>query len=262
MDLKELECGVDPHRNWYYQSKLIPLIRFFEKAVENRSEKVDVIDFGAGNGFFSKELLKRFPEKIETVRLVDIEYEKREVSADGKIVKSKYVEENERPCVVILMDVIEHIENDEAALRQIQKVLKDQPPFFLTVPAFQSLWSGHDIFLEHFRRYKVPHLEGVLKKADFGTKKGYYIFSGIFPLVWLVRSVKNMFRKGEMPASSDMAPLPGPINALLKFYHSIEMRLNRGNRLFGLTCVAEGNVLTETIPSSSKESKTQEKVSL
>ena len=53
MDLKELENGVDPSVHWYYQSKKVPLLKYFKKLHQKAGKPLTVIDFGSGSGFFA-----------------------------------------------------------------------------------------------------------------------------------------------------------------------------------------------------------------
>ena len=244
MDLKELESGVDPKVHWYYQSKKVPLFRYFEKVAKGNSEKLTVIDFGSGSGFFAYELYEKFPQYIEEVLLVDIGYSQEEMAATAgtKVRKLHFIPEGLENSIVIMMDVLEHIEDDYAILAEIKSKLGKNAYYFITVPAFQSVWSSHDVYLGHFRRYTIPMLEKLLASVQAKIDSRYYIYATIFPAVWLLRRFKRTEENMENPESSDMSPVPGPLNFLLKQYHKFEMNFRKGNKAFGLTCVAEGRL--------------------
>ncbi len=244
MDLKELESGVDPSINWYYQSKKVPLFKYFKKLVKEQNKKITVIDFGSGSGFFAYELFEAFPEQIEDVLLIDIGYSEEEMeSTKNKPVKKlRYIPHGINDSIVIMMDVLEHIEDDYAILDDIKKRLGENAHFFITVPAFMSVWSSHDVYLGHYRRYTIPMVKKLLSHTKCNIDKQYYIYGSIFPLVWLVRRLKKNEENMTNPESSDMKPLPGPINFLLKQYNTFEMNFRKLNKFFGLTCVAEGRL--------------------
>ncbi len=244
MDLKELESGVDPSTNWYYQSKKIPLFKYFKNLTQNQDKKLTVIDFGSGSGFFAYELHKAFPEYIEDVLLIDIGYTKAEMEAtkDAPVKKLRYIPNGINDSIVIMMDVLEHIEDDYAIIEDIKKRLGSNAFFFITVPAFMSVWSSHDVYLGHYRRYTIPMLRELLSKTKCKIDQQYYIYGSIFPLVWMVRRLKKNEQNMKAPESSDMKPLPGPVNFILKQYNSFEMNFRKLNKLFGLTCVAEGKL--------------------
>ncbi len=239
MDIKELESGVDPKIHWYYQSKKIPLYRFVKKIYRRLGKPLTIIDFGAGSGFFSYDLEEHHPEMTEKFFLVDTEYTDKELSdtKGQKIEKCREMPANVEFAVVIMMDVLEHIEQDEAVLNHIKSKCRQHCYFFITVPAFMSLWSGHDVYLGHYRRYRISTLRNLLKNVNFQITSISYLFGSIFPLVWTVRKIK---RKSK-PKSS-MAPTNPVVNSILKLYNSAEMTMSRFNKLFGVTCTAEGKI--------------------
>jgi len=141
-----------------------------------------------------------------------------------------------------MMDVLEHIEDDYAILKDIKSKVGKNAFYFITVPAFMSVWSTHDVYLGHYRRYTIPMLSKLLNSCDCRIESNYYLYGSIFPLVWMVRRLKRNAKDMEQPESSDMSPLPGPINFILKQYNSFEMNFRKANKFFGLTCVAEGSL--------------------
>ncbi len=244
MDLKELESGVDPSTHWYYQSKKVPLFRYFKKLTQRENKKLTVIDFGSGSGFFAYELLETYPEYIEDVLLIDIGYtdEELESTKNERVKKLRYIPKGINDSIVIMMDVLEHIEDDYAILKEIKSKLGENAWFFITVPAFMSVWSSHDVYLGHYRRYTIPMVKKLLESCECDIENQYYIYGSIFPLVWMVRRLKRNEENMSNPESSDMAPLPGPLNFALKQYNTFEMNFRKINKFFGLTCVAEGKI--------------------
>ena len=65
--------------------------------------------------------------------------------------------------VVCAFDVIEHIENDQQAINEINRVLKPGGTAVVTVPAYNLLWSKHDEVNHHYRRYNISHLKNILR---------------------------------------------------------------------------------------------------
>ncbi len=238
MDLKELESGVNPGTHWYYQSKKWPLVRFVKKIYREQKKKVVLVDVGSGSGFFMYELIKLMPETIDKVWLVDINYTEAEVkeTSGQKIEKTISLPPIIEHAVVVMMDVLEHIEDDLAILNEIKNRCAGKNHFFITVPAFMDLWSGHDIYLGHYRRYTSKTLNELLLNAKFPRYKIFYLFAGIFPMVWLVRKLK------AKEAKTTLKPTHPIINSILRAYNSFEMNFSRINKLFGVTCAAEGEL--------------------
>jgi SAM-dependent methyltransferase len=243
MDLKELENGIDQKTHWYYQSKKVPLFRYFEQVYNEQKTPITVIDFGSGSGFFAYEMLEAFPDKIKKVLLVDIGYSQAEMDVTkGEMVeKVHFIPTGIDNSIIVMMDVLEHIEDDYAILEDIKKRLGKNAHYFITVPAFMSLWSGHDIFLGHYRRYRLNMLEQLLGSQSCEIKGLYYIYGSIFPLVWLIRRLKGS-KNNEVPESSDMQPVPTPVNAILKAFNSFEMNFRYLNKFAGVTAVSEGKI--------------------
>ena len=241
MDLKELENGVQPEKHWYYQSKKQPLLHY-TRLLLRKVPKLTIVDVGSGSGFFARELEKEFGDRIEKVWLVDINYTPEEIAEtkDQKIEKALFIPEKMNHALVVLMDVLEHLADDLDMLASIRRACEGgENYYFITVPAFQSLWSGHDDYLGHYRRYKIPMLRNVVKQAGFKSGKFFYLYGALFPLVWLVRRINNL-RKKE--ASSNMAPASPMVNASLLALNTAEMKVARGNKLFGVTCCSEGRI--------------------
>lgn len=80
-----------------------------------------------------------------------------------------------------LFDVIEHIKDDVEFLREINRILDNEGTLFITVPAFDLLWSQNDMNAQHFRRYTLKSFSSMAAKAGFKTIYSTYFFS-LLPL--------------------------------------------------------------------------------
>lgn len=132
--------------------------------------------------------------------------------------------------LITMFDVLEHIQDDRAALREYNRVLKPGGMIFLTVPAFKLLWSELDEHLHHFRRYKRGELEKKLKEAGFEIVKSSYLFFFTFPLVFLYRVIGNFQEKKFHPQFS-YVEFPKIINWTLVSFSKVEAFLLRFLRL-------------------------------
>jgi hypothetical protein len=81
--------------------------------------------------------------------------------------------------LVLLMDVLEHVDDDLGLLKAYVDVPSGSR-FLMTVPAFQFLWSGHDDFLEHKRRYTLAQFEALARDAGLTVQRGAYFFGAVF----------------------------------------------------------------------------------
>lgn len=86
-----------------------------------------------------------------------------------------------------VFDVVEHIENEQAILRHLYELLEPGGMFYLTVPAFSFLWSRHDLYAGHFRRYYCATLCNNLKKIGFTIHFSSYFFSFLLFIILIQR---------------------------------------------------------------------------
>lgn len=235
MDLKEVDAGVDQNSHWYYQSKKIPLMNFIEKTV--LTQKVTtVFDIGSGSGFFSNEIAKEFGGKFDRIYQCDTAYTDEEVdnTRNQKVVRTKTLPPKITNALIVMMDVLEHIENDREFLADVfARCEGNDNYFFITVPAFKSIWSGHDEYLGHYRRYTTDMLKDLL--AGNQVHSLGYIYGSLFPIAYLKRKMAG--KKVE----SNMKPTHPLLNAILRRYYSLENRVLQ-NKMFGLTCLATGKI--------------------
>jgi SAM-dependent methyltransferase len=139
--------------------------------------------------------------------------------------------------VVVALDVLEHLDDDLAAAREIRRALAPGGLLLATVPAYPLLWSDHDVALGHRRRYVRGQLEALLAAADLRVERCSYVMASILPAAVLVRLLRRALRRG--PPQSGYVRVPAGLNALLTGLLGLEGRwLRFANLPFGLSLVA------------------------
>ena len=88
---------------------------------------------------------------------------------------------------VMATDVIEHVDEDRLAAREIARVLKPGGRALITVPAFAALWGLQDRQAFHKRRYLMASLSDVLESAGFRLERRYYFNYLLFVPIWVAR---------------------------------------------------------------------------
>ncbi len=89
--------------------------------------------------------------------------------------------------LIAVLDVVEHIEDDVAALKAMAACLKPGGKILITVPAHQWMWSAHDVVNHHYRRYSKATLEKAIRAAGLQPAKLGYFNSLLFPLAAAAR---------------------------------------------------------------------------
>jgi len=102
-----------------------------------------------------------------------------------------------------LFDVLEHIEDDLMFLKSLNQTMAKDGLLFITVPAYQTLWSKDDDYAGHFRRYTTEKLNKTLDQAGFEPVFDTYIFSLLIYPVFLLRTLPGKLGLGKNPSSKN-----------------------------------------------------------
>src|ERR1051326_4682595 len=114
--------------------------------------------------------------------------------------------------VAVSFDVICNLQDDTAAFREVARVLKPGAPFILGLPAYQWLWSEHDVAVGHKRRYDVTEVRSKMSAAGFEMVRVTYANAVLFPLIAAVRLLGRQAMPKKEGVHSDLARLPRVIN--------------------------------------------------
>jgi SAM-dependent methyltransferase len=136
--------------------------------------------------------------------------------------------------LIAALDLLEHLDDDLGALRELHRVCKPGGYLFATVPACRRIWSRHDEALGHRRRYSLRELQEKVGEAGFSIDRSFYTVSAIFPLAVAYR----LARRKSAGGSTDLFETPEPLNSLLAGLMKLESAFAwRVSLPFGLTAV-------------------------
>lgn len=125
--------------------------------------------------------------------------------------------------IVVALDVFEHLEDDIASMKEIERVLKSEGKLIFNVPAFMFLFSYHDLAFHHFRRYKAEELKQKLEQAKFQINYLTYWSFFIFPAIFVMRKLFNFKNKLHGETHSDFhLNVPLLLQKILKFLNFVE----------------------------------------
>src|ERR1051325_8668317 len=137
--------------------------------------------------------------------------------------------------LVTALDVIEHLDDDVAGLREIRRVLRRDGRVLLFVPAFMFLWGVQDDVSNHRRRYTLASLVKAVEEAGFAVEWSSYANISFFLPVLLVRSVMRWLRlRADTEYGINISLMNGPFSQLFAAERFI---LERGRLPFGVSAV-------------------------
>jgi SAM-dependent methyltransferase len=138
--------------------------------------------------------------------------------------------------LVCLFDVLEHIEEHVASLQAVANLLAADGRAIVTVPAYRWLWSAHDEFLHHKRRYSAAELRATISAADLRIEKLSYFNTLLFPLAAAMRITDRLLNRNTAGGTAIPAR---PVNALFHTLFSAERFLvGRVPLPFGVSLLA------------------------
>ena len=228
MDIKEENAiGGNIGDHWYYRAKLAALRRMIPGPGPG-----SILDVGAGLGFFAASLLQSTDARKAVC--IDRYPADRDETRAGKPLLFRRAIEHSDADLVLLMDVVEHVADDIGFVRDYAMKVAPGTRFIVTVPAFMWLWSAHDEFLEHLRRYTLGGIERVVRAGGLRVERACYFYGLLLPVAALSRRLERLRRHGGA-ARSQMRDFPPALNALLWSICRAELPVFRANRLAGLT---------------------------
>jgi SAM-dependent methyltransferase len=208
--------------HWWYRARREILAAYLTR-YGNLPAGARILEIGCGTGH-NLPMLARFGE----VDAIEIDDAARAIAGErlGKPVASAPLPalpgvERDAYDLIAVLDVVEHIEDDVAALRAMADCLTPGGKILIAVPAHQWMWSAHDVVNHHHRRYSKTMLNAAIRRAGLRHNGLRWFNSLLFPLAVAARVAGRLTGKDD----SDDSPPAKPLNAAFERIFGLERHL-------------------------------------
>jgi SAM-dependent methyltransferase len=234
----ELQTHRAEDRHWWYRGRRSVLERVIDDL--RLPARARILDAGCGSGRNMVEFARH--GSVTGIELSATSVGLARARGAGEVVEGSVLDMPFEPAAFEMaasLDVIEHLQDDLQALRELRRVVVPGGALLVTVPAYQWLWSGHDEINHHHRRYTRRSLQRAGEQAGWQQVRTTYFNSLLLPAAILLR-VLDRFSRKTTESSLDLWVPPTPINWLLERPLALEAALiGRGGRIpAGLSLLA------------------------
>jgi SAM-dependent methyltransferase len=226
--------------HWWLAARRNIVLDWIRRRYVNRVD-LHILDAGCGTGLMLQELAP-----YGTVEGVDISDEALQFCRKRGLENVRHADVKELPFgaeefdIVTALDVLEHLDDDGAGLREFRRVLKPGGRVFIFAPAHRWLWSLQDEVSHHKRRYVSRTLRDAVTGAGLEVERQTYVSTFLLPVIYLGRQwLKVRMRFHEYDTENNLHPAWS--NRILRNIFESEIPiLHHMNMPFGasLLCVA------------------------
>jgi ubiquinone/menaquinone biosynthesis C-methylase UbiE len=224
----ELQTHRAEDRHWWYRGRRRVLkgviehlqvpagARILDAGCGSGRNMVDLAQFGAVSGIELSQTSARIAKERHAGEIIE-----------GSITQMPFADESFE--MAVCLDVIEHLEDDIGALKELRRVIAPGGSLLVTVPAYQWLWSSHDEINHHHRRYSTNTLLTACQAAGWQCVLSTHFNSLLLPVAICLRALDRITPQATN-SSLDLWVPPTPVNWLLRQPLELEARLIASGR--------------------------------
>jgi SAM-dependent methyltransferase len=201
-------------KHWWFRGRRRILLDILRNAIDPRRGRPRILDYGCGSGgntsfYASVGSVVAIEPDASAIRMAHARGGAQYCRGQGTQLPFR----SEAFDAVVASDVLEHIEDDGAAMAEIARVLRPGGVVIISVPAHQWLFSEHDAALHHFRRYSKAGIRDLLGRGGLRIRRLSYWNAVLFPAICFRRLVAR--RRSAKGPRSDMTSSPWLVNEAL-----------------------------------------------
>tara|TARA_B100000315_G_C14429773_1_gene519591 strand:- start:83 stop:922 length:840 start_codon:yes stop_codon:yes gene_type:complete len=225
MQLPQFQAHAEmEEKHWWFLSRIHILRTLLAEILPSKG---NIVDVGCGTGGVTAALssnhhvvgIDPIPEAIESAvqRFPGVDFVCGTAPED-------IPEQMQQADVVLIMDVLEHVEDDFLFTSKLFSSMKPGAHLILMAPADPELWGAHDKGFEHYRRYTLERLRLLWRDLPVEERAASYCNAHLYPLIKIARSMSRKRGKSFGKNDTDISVPFFPINKLLYLLFSSEAK--------------------------------------
>lgn len=205
-------------RHWWFVARRRLLFPLIQEAMKGCEDDL-IVDIGCGTGGTIANLPDRY-------NCIGIDSNEKAIDLGQKaypecVLKCGRIPEDikdtaDETALYMLLDVLEHIEDDRAFLKDVVANCRPGAHILITVPAHQALWSLHDDTVGHHRRYEAEAFQDLWRELPVEPRLVVPLNSHLYPIIRFIRMITNRLGITVGKHDTDFVVVPEPLNSLLE----------------------------------------------
>jgi len=220
-------------RYWYFQGRKDIIAGLLRQILPKDKRPLRVLDVGCGTGLMLGKLKSMGYDPVGVdLHSLSMQYCRKRGTQkllQADVTHLPFI--NDSFDLILALDLIEHVQQDRALLKEFYRICAPGGRVLITVPAHPFLWSEHDEALHHYRRYRKKPFLQMLKDCGFAPLRYTYAISALYYPIVAFRLLQRLVKPNPRRPKTHLIELPNWLNALLIQLLRLEGAVLRRNDL-------------------------------